>query len=69
MTENQQTPRRIGGWPIEHPVDLDALNRAHAEQQAEHEYGQRYAHFWAAVAWNELVFNITRLNTAIWEKR
>lgn len=69
MTENQQSARQIGGWPAQHPVDLDAIERATAERQAEQEYGERYARYWAAVAWNELVFDITRLDTVPQEKR
>ncbi|MGA6223506.1 hypothetical protein ACPESV_24610 [Streptomyces umbrinus] len=68
MTENPQPARRPGGWPVTHPVDLDAIGQATAEQQAEHEYGEQYARYWAAVAWNELVFDITRLHTVLGEK-
>lgn len=68
MTKHQQPPRP-GAWPIEHPVDLDALDQDHAERQAEQEYGERHAEYWSAVARNELAFDITRLGTATWEKQ
>lgn len=66
---NSQPPPRPGAWPIEHPVDLDTLEQDHTDQQAEQEYGERYAEYWSAVARNELAFNIAQLGTAIWEKQ
>lgn len=61
MTENQQ-PRRPGEHPVAHPVDLDAIERAHAEQQAEREHGERYAELQAARAWNQLVLDNIRID-------
>lgn len=69
MTENPQPLCRPGGWPVEHPVDLDVIERAADERRAEQEHGERYARYWAAVAWNELVFDSAQLDTALWEKR
>jgi hypothetical protein len=65
VTETPHPPRRTGEWPVTHPVELDAIERqAAAEQQAEQEHGERYARYWRAVAWNELVFDNTQINTA-----
>lgn len=61
MTENQQ-PRRPGQHPVTEPVDLDAIERAHADRQAEQEHGKEYAHLRAAVAWNELVLDNIRID-------
>lgn len=69
MTETPQPPRRPGAWPVTHPADLGEIERDAAERQAEQEHGERYARHWAAVAWNELVFDIKRLDMALWEKR
>lgn len=61
MTENQQPPPS-GDWPVEHPVDLDAIERAIADDQAEQEYGERYARTQGDHAWNELVLDNIRLD-------
>lgn len=60
MTENQP-PLRPGTWPIENPVNLDALDHT-ADQQAEHEHGEQHARYWADRAWNELVLDNIRLD-------
>lgn len=62
MTEDQRPPRRPGEHPVTHPVDLDATERAIAEEQAEQEHGDEYARLRAAVAWNELVLDNIRLD-------
>lgn len=62
MTENQQPRRRPGEHPVTHPVDLDAIERAHAERQAEQEHGEQYAQLQAAAAWNELVLDNIRID-------
>jgi hypothetical protein len=63
VTDNQQ-PRRPGEHPVSNPVDLDAIERTHAEQQAEQEHGEQYARLQAAVAWNELVLDNIRIDLA-----
>lgn len=62
MTENQQPPRRPGEHPVTNPVDLDAIVRAADEQQAEQEFGEQYADYQAARAWNQLVLDNIRID-------
>lgn len=62
MSENQHPPRRPGEYPVSEPVDLDALVRAIAEQQAEQEHGEQYADYQAALAWNQLVLDNIRID-------
>lgn len=61
MTENQQPPHP-GTWPTEHPVDLDALDQALTERQAEQDHGDQYARYWADRAWTQLVLDNIRLD-------
>lgn len=61
MTENQQ-PRRPGEHPVTDPVDLDAIERAHAEQQAEREHGEQYMRLQEEHALRELVLDNIRID-------
>jgi len=62
VTENQQPPRRPGEWPADTHVDLDVIEQAITEQQAEQEHGEQYARRQGERAWNELVLDNIRID-------
>jgi hypothetical protein len=62
VTENQQPPHRPGEWPAPEHVELDAIEQAIADDQAEQEHGEQYARSRGDHAWNELVLDNIRLD-------
>lgn len=62
MTENPEPQPPAGGWPVTEPVDLDAMNRALDEQQAEREHGENYVRERGDLAWEELVLDNIRID-------